>query len=1007
MYEVAEVDLESVKNEPVNFTISDPRIANYTKRNFHLIIENSKRIEELNDDSKVTLNNLIDFRDIYIRDTRLDDEVNVWDYANGDSIESLNDLVYLSRTDGKLKIYIKPPQDGTVINFGVSPNTDTSAFRYGLLDSTFSTLHVKPSPSDPAITFYDWDGFINLQSMQDLDNQTSIMIDTTEISSNIPILKSSSNWKQDSQVKVGDLGLIDDAERMRFFLKPGESFSVNLKFNQKGSDVFESGENNFSIEFDENGETIKTNPSKYTISQDEFILVPGSPSPIYRSVNIITQYSNGSDGVAIEATWLQVDLAFQKGVVQISPSLVDATKEENLKIIIPTLGMFFEPPLAPQDLADPDVSGLSHVILEPKTQVTDLYKELIGITYANWSGIIDSSDSDYMQQNFDWTSNDVEDGSGWQTFKGDLIYQDYYEELANPDDQESTIFLYRDEQEAPRIFNGSYVQNSQTGVIEIDKETQNFKTLPTTGLNITEKLVNYTNRLNLWLEEKYGFEKIDGIREKNFYKLEEPSEKIGFIQQKLLQQTGIIGNRVAAEVDAIARYWTGGALDDSNEFVPQLKFIKELESQYSDSNDSVVDMATQIKNKAKPVIGISIDKNTPEYKLAKQFVLFLTEKSLIKLYTSLFNIEKGLFDNFRSGVISSYISDYLANEDSGSIALNPDLLKRFSPEELNQYDILKDVDLVYLNNVGVVGASSGSEELNSILQFIIKNDLHSRFLTKDEASTFDVIVKSGDIVDPVAYNDMQKLSNIRAMIKLLDQILSKLGGEGNKTLTDVVNDIIEGRVPFNEHKTVIRNVVQSSINRILSNETEFTYEYFQGNIHTKSTYLENLIIGRNLDVTFDKYLRMNPDLHNDDKIIIESKKGSAAYEEKSITQLAVNLSYYNISYFIRGLVNKDTIPTIVDDILHNDLVKNLSIPIPDGSEFIDFMSDQSLIVKLAMCISGSILAIVSIFGIYTSFIKIKKKRKEIGISAVLTRVSFVVLLVAALVIILVGLIIFG
>lgn len=795
------------------------------------------------------------------------------------------------------------------------------------------------------------------------------------------IYHSVSNWRSsDLQSGVFPSGA---ANHIRFFMFTGTEMNFQLKIMKNdGSYVdksyFEGGSDKLKIAYDYLGNTPSVTEREYVIDANVFAnIVGGDVEPQY--VNVKT-YPAPSISSGVAQYFAKVDIILTKGKVMFNPNISEDGEDPLSLENVSELSdgryqrIFFTPPRGIRP--DTNIQGLDTVKFGSKSKVDNYYEQIVANVYGIWSGHRESG-IDYNEVKF-VLDNDI---------------YTWYSGVTNPNLANGAVF--------PFSYN-SYYFTTEEGLIlkgiysEIIEEDENGKDiydgtvqriLPSTGYNITYKLNDYSNKLSTWTADVLGATPETPL---NKYRIEAFADAIPFYTNVIENNTLSYGPKIMSVAKVLYKYWKGQNLTTDESIL-----LAEI-SALAESKDVTFNTINELSGTGKDANNPT-DTSDPDDPYTRQLAIIY---EIVSWYwadalTYLIQYEQNQFELIKGTILGKFMSSYLSSAESTSIAINSAILRKVPSDKLLPgHDTL---NLLILGTNPIISARNGYEELKSLLDFIQVNNLHAKYLSSDNAASFNE--KYDSLIDADSYINPEKIRDSRTLIRLLDVIVREIiGGDSNvRSLTDIINAILDGTIVTTGDTAVgeIRNTIRASIKLITNQQDrEFKYSYF--GISETTTYLENIVIGNNLGEAIKLYILKNQETLSEDEIErLTTISGREAYSTDTITKIAINLKYYNLRLFLDKLLDENRVSSIVEEIANSKLEIIDNIDIPKTNDLLNYLSNPESLSSFVMTFIGGILIAISVFSLLTSF---KKYVKQGGKSMIVTRLIFIVLLSIGLVI---------
>ncbi len=953
MYEVAEIPLASaLAKESIVFNYKDMASSKPGDHDYQLVFSNSNNeLKSLGAKGAPvkTIQELVRNNTIFVRDAKA---ATPYDYKNPSvSIPApIRDKIVLQEVgtgmSARIKIFIKP--DGTndqvhPINFSISdstPDTSKNIFKYGILDDSLSPLHIKQLSDDTL------DQYPAVKRHDPVEPANSILGDITKgapsISNSIAVHHIASSWKKETNYGLSGGEKILNGNHLRFYMAPGTKWTTKLRFMNEGSDVFDGQNNEVFVKFSAAG-VPEIKPARFAITQTKFAQA-SNVSPISLTTKTLNPRNAGDEKI------LQVDFVLQAGVTSISP--LGGVDENDYVFDSFVNKIFFEPPSTIVPTVVP-ASMRRKIVIEALTTSTNRYKTILGDVYKNWSKSVGSpTDPAYIRP----------------------LDHAFTQQPANlkmiPTIKDWPTFNYK--YEDPR--KGSSIDKTEIGT------------------DILATLNKFTNELAD--EESIKF-KEKSVREQDYYLAKDPSTSIMIVEQRLVKNTGKAGEKLIGVAKALVAYWMGAPISSDDQDILD-KFKDDYKKHLIPWN-----ITNDVYDLSKPDAKTGVWAKTPAYFASKQVVYHLIEPYLAKAIEQAFVLEKVVYETIKGGLLGIYMTKYLNSSSDSAVGINLKSIHKFSDGELPSS--LKGMHLTSVDGETTEKVADGTEELRSLVSFISQEGLQDKYLQPADIVKFNNFVKSGEIFDASSYSDDAKKLSTRDMIALIDRITKQISGNNKDfndySLTKITRDISEGNLSA-DPVGKIRHAVQTVIHKITSGDETFKYTYFT---HTSaSTYLQNLVMGRNIKSIVRKYEKIHPKLtarELSDLSLIDD----GAYNEKVITQVAVNMEYYNLWYFIDQLTTRKGVPQIAEEMLGSKMQEELVIKIPKGNEFINSLSDSSVLVKYSFLAAGIIMFIIGVAATSITFRKSTKSNSASKSSLLTFRIVFAGFAVSGLVVSLLGL----
>lgn len=382
----------------------------------------------------------------------------------------------------------------------------------------------------------------------------------------------------------------------------------------------------------------------------------------------------------------------------------------------------------------------------------------------------------------------------------------------------------------------------------------------------------------------------------------------------------------------------------------------------------------------------SVDESKPDYLKSRQYVYYALQPYFVQVINALISQITTQFEANMTLALGSTLNDFMDSTDD-AIALKPDLVNKVqSPEYSDPSSLLNGMSsLVSLGSYGYVQAANGRESLKSLLDFIENAGLVTKYITDPKEQTlFEQFMQVDYLSKPDYFKDAQNQNDFKNFMQLVDRII--VGAFKEKAADFVTfNEIIE-KMQLNAYDgngSPLDDLKKSVIGtlKIISKQEKYTTFDFLG-VSTDVTYLQSLVMGRNLQSIINQYIQLNHSsgkLSQQDKSMLEEfVNQNSQFDAKNMTNLAIALGYYNLRAFVLALSEEGSVIDTAKAILNSDLVTNIKMNIDSDNQMINFLANPQNFTKFALAGvgGGTFLIGTSILGL--SFRKsVRSGRKNI------------------------------
>ncbi len=1019
-YKVAELNLDPNNGDQIDddksvvYKFKDNADPNAANHDYSLIFNNEHNqivdgLKPATGSATKNIQNLIDSRDIFIRDESTKQLYNFPGNANQGATPIDFIKIKFNQTSGKIEVFVNPKAKNkkvgqSSIDFWIAQGTTPKGKRYGILDNSLSPLHLtKATQAGQGITpnLTNW----NLNPV----NATKKM---TAGASNMGAYKLYSDWKEEAAFQYKNAPM-DPTNHLRLFMAKGAGkLEFALRFNGKGADAFNNSDNKIIVKFDETGQ-IDRPRSSLQITRQVWGQQTRTVQPFGISINPIPNNN---------PNWLQIDIFAQKGVIALNPKLSDPTKEESFRIKKASSKIFFEPPIG-ATIPDGKVDNPDIVNIEQQQKQGQFNKQIVSNLFGNWSNPTAakktlSKSGWLLLENNKWfksKNNLIATPGGSPLFS---INHDIWEKPTNKGfikhGAKDTMLGNTNKITGNKAKKTLIEQDPATGA-PIKETSGDFKTMVSTGSNIVKVLETISKLYYDWIQKFDQNRK--NIAPRDSFLVPDITQISGLVQKQIIQQSGTKGqmaNDIVAGILAKEFGGTGNATtklqDDwqkafeqweagnySSLSKTQKKILEPLVDAYGENAPWFGLMSlNQIHGlNAKPKAGGTINTQSVAYKQALQYMMWVTAPYLADAIQQIFKNQEDAFAVAKSSVIGKSMAAALTQKSSSNniSAITSSAIKKVPDSSLPSY--LKGIGLQEMSGSPLYKVNSIKLALASLIKFIYDTKLQKRFLTAVQAKTFDDLYKNGLLTDPKVYNDSQRQQDIVAAVKVLDEVIKQVlnnHSTGAKTFTEIIDDLITAKQSDpKQTKAELINSISKTLDIIASPSQAYEYKYFGGKAY--STFVQNLIMGKNVQLIVIKWKqdKIAKKQKFNSSIIAELLKNDTAYKPAELTRLAINTGTYNLDYFIKSFTTKGYVAEAATSLYNADIQTAISFELPKGGSLVELIGNPESFAKYIYGIIGLIILSTGIFALVLSFRKsISGVQKKTTIAIMRGAFSFMV-----------------